>query len=431
LEEREEESELVLQDIVETDRYRRGRNGDHLMVPFECDLCHFRNMNKRDPSYESAKDRFTMTAIRRANLDAFWARESSTVKSNLDRTIADYRDVTYHFNIGEGFLPMMGNPTLEDRVGMRVALATLSASLRKGKYTRNVQFDTVRQTRSWFANIFEAVTNPVEEEESIVISALSPTKRLWFIRFMRGVKLRMGVVRVQNEALTSNQVLGLMELIYEEWTEAEEGPQREALEELGCFVLIGFGVGLRGEEVPLVSLEGLLYFWEETGADSQPYTMITLFGRFKAETGYRWHCLPLCENGRSGIPFRSWIGTLLARRVSQGREKGYLFAKGDGSKSSIKDYDDEFKRLMGRLYEAHPELFSRGTVLEWYSLRRSLRRGAILETTGRVDQTIVNLLNRWRTRESARGTEPGLSMQQTYTQMRDLFPQLKEYSLAL
>jgi len=196
-------------------------------------------------------------------------------------------------------------------------------------------------------------------------------------------------------------------------------------------VLIGFGVGLRGEEVPLVSLEGLLYFWEETGADSHPDTMITLFGRFKAETGYRWHCLPLCENGRSGIPFRSWIGTLLARRVSQGREKGYLFAKGDGSKSSIKDYDDEFKRLMGRLYEAHPELFSRGTVLEWYSLRRSLRRGAILETTGRVDQTIVNLLNRWRTRESARGTEPGLSMQQTYTQMRDLFPQLKEYSLAL
>jgi hypothetical protein len=72
----------------------------------------------------------------------------------------------------------------------------------------------------------------------------------------------------------------------------------EALEELACYVLIGFGVGLRGEEVPLVSLEGLLYFWEETGAEAQPYTMITLFGRFKAETGYRWHCLPLCENGK-------------------------------------------------------------------------------------------------------------------------------------
>ena len=61
--------------------------------------------------------------------------------------------------------------------------------------------------------------------------------------------------------------------------------------------MIGFGVGLRGEEVPLVSLEGMLYFWEETGAEAeaQPYTMITLFGQFKEETGYRWHCLPLCE----------------------------------------------------------------------------------------------------------------------------------------
>jgi|SaaInl85LU_5_DNA_1037374.scaffolds.fasta_scaffold15347_4 hypothetical protein len=95
LEEREEESDVLLQDEVEKNRYRRGRNGDRLMTTFECDLCHFRNLNKRDPDYTSGKDRLTMTAIRRANLDAFWARESSTVKGNLDRVIADYRDTTH------------------------------------------------------------------------------------------------------------------------------------------------------------------------------------------------------------------------------------------------------------------------------------------------------------------------------------------------
>ena len=45
----EDESE-VLTDNRDKDRYKMGRDGDHLLgVPFECDLCHFRNMNRRDP----------------------------------------------------------------------------------------------------------------------------------------------------------------------------------------------------------------------------------------------------------------------------------------------------------------------------------------------------------------------------------------------
>ena len=35
------------------------------------------------------------------------------------------------------------------------------------------------------------------------------------------------------------------------------------MEDAGCFMPIAFGAGLRGEEVPLVSLEGLLQFWQE------------------------------------------------------------------------------------------------------------------------------------------------------------------------
>jgi hypothetical protein len=133
------------------------------------------------------------------------------------------------FNVGENFLPVLGNPSLEDRVGMRVALATLSSSLRKGKHTRNVQFGTVRQPRSWYTNIFDAAANPVDEDDEEEASGLSPTKRQWFKRFMKGVKLRMGVVRIQNEALTSQKVLGLLELISEEWISTEESSEKERL----------------------------------------------------------------------------------------------------------------------------------------------------------------------------------------------------------
>ena len=67
------------------DQYRfvRGRNGDHLLTPFQCDLCHFRNCNLRDPDPTSYANRLQLTTMRRANLDACWIQESTTVARNL------------------------------------------------------------------------------------------------------------------------------------------------------------------------------------------------------------------------------------------------------------------------------------------------------------------------------------------------------------
>jgi hypothetical protein len=60
-----------------------GRNGDNLVCPFQCDLCHFRNIKKRDPFASGLKDLSLLCGIRRANLDAFWTRRPGTVKINL------------------------------------------------------------------------------------------------------------------------------------------------------------------------------------------------------------------------------------------------------------------------------------------------------------------------------------------------------------
>jgi hypothetical protein len=40
-----------------------------------------------------------------------------------------------------------------------------------------------------------------------------------------------------------------------------------------CFMLLAFGAGLRGEEVPLVDLGGLLTFWMETREEDDKYMM--------------------------------------------------------------------------------------------------------------------------------------------------------------
>jgi len=51
-------------------RYLHARNGDNLVTPFQCDLCHFRNLMQRDPVGDLPQDIRLLKLIRRANLDA-------------------------------------------------------------------------------------------------------------------------------------------------------------------------------------------------------------------------------------------------------------------------------------------------------------------------------------------------------------------------
>ena len=50
--------------------HKTARNIDHLLVLFQCDLCHFRNLKQRDPE-QGKGDAFLLRTIRRANLDSF------------------------------------------------------------------------------------------------------------------------------------------------------------------------------------------------------------------------------------------------------------------------------------------------------------------------------------------------------------------------
>jgi hypothetical protein len=69
----------------EEDRFEVARPGDHLLCPFKCELCLFRNIQGRSPLFGEGKlsGVVLLRALRRANLDAFWSREPNTVSQNL------------------------------------------------------------------------------------------------------------------------------------------------------------------------------------------------------------------------------------------------------------------------------------------------------------------------------------------------------------
>jgi hypothetical protein len=206
------------------------------------------------------------------------------------------------------------------------------------------------------------------------------------------------------------------------------------MEDAVCFMLIAFGAGLLGEEVPLMSLEGLLHFWEETrevGKDER-LIMITLSGWFKGEVDSRWHIVLIGDRTRSNIPFCLWMERIITRRVNfQHRTKGWLFETRTGARAKSGRYDATFRMLVTLARATNSQLVPHAIKAEDFSLWWSPRRGAVLETTQHgVDSKMMELVNRWRSKEGAKGSVLNLPMHQVYTEVRSTQSTMLKYSRA-
>jgi hypothetical protein len=135
---------------------------------------------------------YLLTAIHRANLDAFWTRAANTIKDNFSRHARDYEDTVKTFGLqGEDFLPQMGWPILEDTVGMALAVQ----ALRPGKHADTIQYSTIRKTHIWYTNAYTAgkeynTAAMFAKIERKTYITPSPASGEWFSRFKRGMKLK-------------------------------------------------------------------------------------------------------------------------------------------------------------------------------------------------------------------------------------------------
>ena len=112
-------------------RFMGGRDGDHLVTPFQCDLCIFRIHKGRDPRPSSHQDSRLSCCIRRMKLDSSWHMECNTICSHWSA-----------FKLGLKVLERVGIPPpyqnlgpypLTDTFGYGVALQMLLKSEEAGK----------------------------------------------------------------------------------------------------------------------------------------------------------------------------------------------------------------------------------------------------------------------------------------------------------
>lgn len=112
-----------LKDSILGNRFMVAKAGDHCMVPFQCELCHFRNFTDRNPWNFTGQDDELMCFARRENLDAFWSREPPTTRKNLRECLRMDKSAKrfgYRYVV-----PPMGPFPLEDTVGITATFAIL------------------------------------------------------------------------------------------------------------------------------------------------------------------------------------------------------------------------------------------------------------------------------------------------------------------
>jgi hypothetical protein len=217
------------------------------MTPFQGDMCHFQNMQGRDPRIMRMKDRNVLKFICRANLAALWLREPSTVEGNF----AQVRKMELAGGI-MGFdligLPMGPFP-LEDSFGMKVVCTMLRRSLdNPGKWEKYIQFKTARKDPSAYSNMFHASCQVGQlfmmvYETSKTYHTHRPTYGYWFERFILGCHKRMGDMVVSDCALSIRIFKKLLADLKKEWEEMTIhpitiliNPTTKRLPEQQCFV---------------------------------------------------------------------------------------------------------------------------------------------------------------------------------------------------
>ena len=80
----------------------------------------------------------------------------------------------------------------------------------------------------------------------------------------------MGVGRKQDEALTVKQLWIVGKITEKDWNRSQSKEKKKEIESVVSFRIIGFCILLSVEEMPLIVIEGMLAFWEETRAHRMP-----------------------------------------------------------------------------------------------------------------------------------------------------------------
>ena len=444
----------MYEDADDEQRYKVGCDGAQFMIPFQCDLCIFRSLFKRDPM-NVPLDKEALEVIRRMNLDLIWSREPSTISKNLWNL--NNIIVTCEAAGFEPQLPPLGPLPYEDKFGWAVAFTMILHSTRKGRNVQShTQFATIRKNRSAYSNLYAVSKYGIDETDVIAVGAepsasitACHTNSIWFVRWCNGCETRMGFIEKKNKAIGIDLFFSMLNIFKREIKHSGAGSwERFRLISGMAYSVISFAGSFRGSETLKMDWSRLLKYIEKgnlinegklgTGrklrtADAIPHVVIPLRGRFKGEKGERCHLIPMANVTSTKIPIRAVVEMFVESRKQQTNSGcNWAFINEDGNKMAFREMNDIVLEVLEEVRDKDKDdklQLREVNIREDFSINRSFRRGSTAHALNQgVPQPVVEAHNRWRKIERSKGRKPKLGMIEEYSEIAQLVPTRVQYT---
>jgi hypothetical protein len=101
----------------------------------------------------------------------------------------------------------------------------------------------------------------------------------------------------------------------------------------------------------------LTYFATGKSHSEHPHVMVPLLGRFKGETGERWHLLPIRWKTRLGIEVGVWVSWLKGSLEEWCRLNGFVFSDKKGKQVKSSTLEPSFFDQLNWVRLRYPDLF--------------------------------------------------------------------------
>ncbi len=222
---------------ADSKRHTSACDGDHLVTPFQCDLCVLRNLQGRNPGVH---DTLLLECIRQVSLDALWGRETATVDSTR-RAVTQTVKILKQVRLEPPYPPLGPFPVM-DNMGYAIAIAMILKSREPGRYAEYQHFESIRKLRTGFTNVYMTSVTGTESLRTIGGDKAKyslnncPTHSSWFEKFSKGCLSRMGQVVKQDRAVSLDLMHAFLQLLDEEWEKAQCLKEQSLVASLGASV---------------------------------------------------------------------------------------------------------------------------------------------------------------------------------------------------
>jgi hypothetical protein len=199
--------------------------------------------------------------------------------------------------------------------------------------------------------------------------------------------------------------------------------------------VVSYVVSLRGPEGMLLDLEGLHRNWSRPEDDSFLY--IALLGRIKGEHQDRCHLIPASAVTGSNIDVKFSVERLLQHKANKGYRDGPAISDENGRLFPTRAIDDMLHEVLEDLFDSDRELFppqieNEEQVRTRYQAFRTFRRTSDTRAIQkRVSQDDIDVVNRWKQVEQAKGSRPGRPMRHYYADVVLLKEPFMRYTKAM